>query len=586
MDEPSSNSSLPALMQKASRATCLVAVAVGVLVLLGWLLDNDTLKRIVPGLVAMNPVTALCFILSSAALWLSQDEPNGANKSTRRAAQALALCVFTVGLLKLIEIGANWPIGMDRVLFRDKLDAEAALGLPNRMAPNTAFNFTLLGLALFVLDIRLGRRLWPSQLISIVGAGTSLLALVGYAYSTKAFYGVGSFIPMALHTALTFLVLLMGLLFSRPQRGVMETFSSDSAGGTMARLLLPAAIFLPFFLGWLRLVGERAGLYNADVGLALFVVFNMLTFAVLVWWNAGALYRADMERRRTAQELARSHAELFKRNAEMEADLNLAREIQLSFLPQQYVSFPRVTMPFEGALQFHHRYQPTSTLGGDFTDILVLSETRAGVFICDVMGHGVRSALVTAVARGLIEELLPTALEPGRFLTQLNHSLMTILKRTKTPMFASAFFLVADVESGVMRFANAGHPSPLHLQRETGVVEWLQNANDGAGPALGICDEYEYSSHDCPLAERDLIMLFTDGLVEVTRGEDEYGEERLREAVQRRVQMPATPLLDELISEIQEFADNRLFEDDVCLVGMEVISTNGAASSYNRNGTP
>jgi len=571
-----SSHSLPATLPMVSRATALIALGIGGLVLVGWLLDNDTLKRLLPGFVAMNPLTALCFILSGATLILLLNAPH--QHAHQRMARVIACLIFAVGLFKLLEIIFGFPLGIDRVLFRSKLDVEAAAGFPNRMAPNTALNFLLLGLALLLVDARWGKRFWPTQIIAIVGACASLLALVGYAYGTKAFYGVGSFIPMALHTALTFLLLLTGLLFARPTRGLMVPIISAGAGGAMGRLLLPAAIIIPFLLGWLRLIGGEAELFAPAVGDSLFVVLNMLIFAILVWWNAGALYRADelrrvaeAGRRQAAEELEISHAEMSKRNAEMEADLNLAREIQQAFLPQQYLSFPRVALPLEGALQFHHRYQPTSTLGGDFTDILVLSETKAGIFICDVMGHGVRSALVTAVARGLMEELLPSASEPGRFLTQLNHSLMAILQRTRTPMFASAFFMVADVENRTMRFANAGHPSPLHLRREMGVVEPLCHALDCAGPALGVMDGFEYSTRECDLAKGDLIMLFTDGLFEVSRGNDEYGEERLLEAVSKRIAMSATPLFDELLSEIQLFADNENFEDDVCLVGMEVM---------------
>jgi serine phosphatase RsbU (regulator of sigma subunit) len=573
--------SLVAILKKVCRVFCAVAVAVGAFALLGWILDNERLKCVVPGLVAMNPMTATAFILSGIALCILRDEPTDEDRKMRRIAQVCTAIVLIIGLLKLLELVTGWHIGVDRLLFHDKLEV-LQNGKPNRMAPNTALNFSLLGAALLLLDWRAkssststpnAARALPSQLIAILGASASLLALVGYAYGAKSFYGVGSFIPMALHTAFTFVLLLCGVLFARGDQGLMAVPSSDSAGGAMARLLIPAAIGIPFILGWLRMAGQRAGLYDTEVGLSLFVVLTMMAFSALIWRNAVALYHTDMARRAAAEELALSHVEMSKRNAEMEADLNLAREIQQAFLPQQYVSFPRVTLPLEGALQFHHRYQPTSTLGGDFTDILVLSDTKAGVFICDVMGHGVRSALVTAVARGLIEELLPTTLEPGRFLSQLNRSLMAILSRTKTPMFASAFFLIADVESGAMWYANAGHPSPLHMRREAGTVEMLLHAVDGAGPALGVMEDFEYSSFECPLSERDLILLFTDGLVEVMRGEDEYGEERLLESVQRRVQMSATPLLDELIAEIKDFSDDKFFEDDVCLVGMEVIRT-------------
>ena len=177
---------------------------------------------------------------------------------------------------------------------------------------------------------------------------------------------------------------------------------------------------------------------------------------------------------------------------------------------------------------------------------------------------------MTAVARGLIEELIPGAVEPGKFLTQLNRSLMAILHHTRTPMFASAFFMIADAETGTMCFSNAGHPSPLHVRRALGTVEPLAQACVNAGPALGVVEGYEYSGHERTLDEGDLIMLFTDGLFEVSRGEEEYGEERLLEAVRLRLDMPVPALFDELLSEIQCFADNKIFEDDVCLAGMEV----------------
>ena len=81
----------------------------------------------------------------------------------------------------------------------------------------------------------------------------------------------------------------------------------------------------------------------------------------------------------------------------------MAREIQLAMLPQQYPSFPLGVQPSESLLQFRHRYHPTGQVGGDFFNVLPLAPTKAGLFICDVMGHGVRSALVTAMVRALVE---------------------------------------------------------------------------------------------------------------------------------------------------------------------------------------
>src|SRR5205807_5373669 len=137
--------------------------------------------------------------------------------------------------------------------------------------------------------------------------------------------------------------------------------------------------------------------------------------------------------------------ELRSKNAQLEADFNMAREIQEIFLPHQYPTFPPGVAAHESALRFSHRYLPAAAVGGDFFDIFAITPTTAGIFICDVMGHGMRAALVTAIMRGLVEELMPVAADAGKFLTEINRSLHTILRRTREPFLATAFYIVADV---------------------------------------------------------------------------------------------------------------------------------------------
>jgi len=104
------------------------------------------------------------------------------------------------------------------------------------------------------------------------------------------------------------------------------------------------------------------------------------------------------------------------------------------------------------------------------------------VFICDVTGHGVRAALVTAMIRALSEELKPLARDPGNFLRKLNYDLCSILKNTGSPMLTTGFYAVADCRTGLLRFANAGHPKPLIVRRSIGHVEPLVNATGRSSP--------------------------------------------------------------------------------------------------------
>ncbi len=209
-----------------------------------------------------------------------------------------------------------------------------------------------------------------------------------------------------------------------------------------------------------------------------------------------------------------------------------------------------------------------------------ISETQAAVFICDVMGHGVRAALVTAIQRTLVEELQPVAHEPGEFLTQMNRALLSILRRTRSPMFASAFYLVADVATGVMRYANAGHPRPLHLRRGAGVATFLDGGTVRPGPALGVFDGAVYLTFETLIAAEDLVLLFTDGLYEVESAKGElYDQTLLLRSVERRLYRSVEKIFEETIDEVREFSATKTFEDDVCLVGMEVVKIGSEAGA-------
>ena len=282
--------------------------------------------------------------------------------------------------------------------------------------------------------------------------------------------------------------------------------------------------------------------------------------------------RAEEQIRRATGELSRSREELRTKNSLMEENLRTAREIQLTMLPQQYPTFPQGATTEQSAFQFVHRYEPAESVSGDFFSITAISDTEVGVFICDVTGHGVRAALVTAMIRALSEELKPLARDPGNFLRKLNFDLCSILKNTGSPMLTTGFYAVADCRTGLLRFANAGHPKPLLVRRSVGHVEPLANANGRGQPALGLFDDPPYLTSETTLTPGDFLMLFTDGLYEV-QGEHEelYSQERLMLDVKNFLTHPPGILFDELLDVIRAFAVNGEFDDDVCLVGMDFV---------------
>jgi phosphoserine phosphatase RsbU/P len=290
-----------------------------------------------------------------------------------------------------------------------------------------------------------------------------------------------------------------------------------------------------------------------------------------IFWDISEQKRAEEQIRQATAELGRSREALRKKNEQMEEDLKMAREIQQTMLPQKYPTFPKEADPRDSRFRFSHRYHPTGAVGGDYFNVLALSDTEAGIFICDVMGHGVRSALIAAMVWALVEELKPLGGDPGKLLTHLNRDLCAILKNTGSPTLTTAFYLVADALTGRLRYANAGHPKPLLVHRQPASVESLGNSDGKSNPALGLFEDAVYATSQCPLAEGDLVMLFTDGLYEVEGANQQlYSQEMLMEAVRRRARLPVAALFDELLAEIKQFGLGQEFVDDVCLVGMEV----------------
>jgi sigma-B regulation protein RsbU (phosphoserine phosphatase) len=290
-----------------------------------------------------------------------------------------------------------------------------------------------------------------------------------------------------------------------------------------------------------------------------------------IFWDITQQHMAEERIRRANALLAQSRKELRSKNQQMEENLKWAREIQLTLLPQQYPVFPPGAAAADSAFQFTHRYLPAETVSGDFFAVSALSDTEVGVFICDVAGHGVRSALVTAMVRALVEELKPAAGDPGQFLRQLNRELHAILKHAGTLLLTTAFYLVADARTGTMRYTNAGHPKPLHLRRGAGKVEPLANLGGKSQAALGLLEGTAYETSEVKLAAGDLVMLFTDGLYEVQdAGHALYSQGLLVAGVQQRLPLAASPLFDALLTEIRNFSADGQFADDVCLIGMEV----------------
>jgi len=301
-----------------SRGASLLIVAVGAVVLLGWMLHYPLVTSVFHGSVTMKPNTALCFVLAGLSLWLSWAPAGseGGNSHRFRAGRILAGLVVVVAGATLGEDIFGVNTGMDEWLLR--VAGEAKAPLPGRMAPATAFIFFIEGVALVFLDVEWRRGWRPAQWLAPIGLVAGIIGLLGYVYGGEPPFRLAVYGSMAVHTAALFVALGVGVLGVRPDRGLMAIITSAHSGGMIARRLAPLAATLPFLVGWLRLKGQHAGLYGTEFGQALYVTSNVVLIGALISLGASMLNRLDAKRTETAESLQRTAANLDQRARELE----------------------------------------------------------------------------------------------------------------------------------------------------------------------------------------------------------------------------------------------------------------------------
>jgi sigma-B regulation protein RsbU (phosphoserine phosphatase) len=277
------------------------------------------------------------------------------------------------------------------------------------------------------------------------------------------------------------------------------------------------------------------------------------------------------EEHRQSEKLKEYTQALADQQAQMDQELALAREVQQALLPQSYPSFPLSAGEAGSALRFSHRYLPEGRVGGDFFTISQISDTQAGVLICDVMGHGVHAALVTAVERVLVDEIQSVAGDPGAFLGELNQRLHHFFEPLSTSMFVTAVYMVIDIATGRVRFANASHPQPLHISRVQHTVRPMGDTSRRHPFALGVAKDSVYPTEEDVVKAGDFLLLYTDGLCDLGEGKDMSPDDpRFLRIIQNCSHLRGEAFLDCLLTEARELSGQDDFMDDVCLVGIGI----------------
>jgi two-component system, sensor histidine kinase and response regulator len=309
------------------------AVAIiGALILAGWALNLPIVTQWSQGGIAMIPLTALCFVLAGGSLTMAV-RPHRTTR-TEAVQQTLAALVATIAILTFYEYLRSGPSQFDLLLFGDKLRG-APMSPPGRIAINSAACLLLYALALLFIPHDQRKRDLRAQMFAAPGLLISLIAVLGYVFGVKGMYALSQSSGMALPTAITHLILGVGIILAVRDRGVAALLMDEGAAGVLTRRLLPAALFAPVVLGIIRLAGESAGIYESEFGVSLFAVSSILIFVVLVLWSARVLRNTDKERvdLLALEQQARAHAEKARNEAEAaRAEAERANNSKTDFL--------------------------------------------------------------------------------------------------------------------------------------------------------------------------------------------------------------------------------------------------------------
>jgi serine phosphatase RsbU (regulator of sigma subunit) len=255
---------------------------------------------------------------------------------------------------------------------------------------------------------------------------------------------------------------------------------------------------------------------------------------------------------------------MYKKNYDtlrMKKELEYAQALQLSMLPERYAVVNDVEI---SAISI-----PATEVGGDYYDYFKLSDEKIGIFICDVSGHGVASALLLSGIRSCMHLILEETDDPKIIFTKLNR---VIRKTQSRKMFVTAIFAVIDKKNNKCTLYNAGHLPPYKISGESNEIYKLRKH----GLTLGAADNiYADESKEVVIdfKKRDKLILYTDGVNEAQNEKrDEYGIEKIEEFLNANSDKKTKHIIDELVADVNKFTQNRIQSDDLTIIAVERIN--------------
>lgn len=308
-------------LQTISRFSTIVAIAISILVGLGWVFNIDAFKNLIPGATTMKMNTALGAIICGVGILSHRRYP--------RITGVAAIIVLAIGSLTLAQYIFSIDLGIDQLLIPDVSDTT----IPGRMSVISCVSFILLGLSLWLMRGETGNI--RISIFTLIILSLSTIVFLGYVYGVEELYGIFWFSSVALHTAIVYTLLCVGILLSRPQHGIVRIFTFDSMGGYISRSFIPIVILIPVAIGWLLWQGQKSGYYGAEFDIVLFTLSNIFILGIATLRIAYSLHAVDVARKGALEALNRSYTELEQRVRERTEDLTRANEVLQTEITQR-----------------------------------------------------------------------------------------------------------------------------------------------------------------------------------------------------------------------------------------------------------
>ncbi|WP_147819169.1 SpoIIE family protein phosphatase [Salidesulfovibrio onnuriiensis] len=242
----------------------------------------------------------------------------------------------------------------------------------------------------------------------------------------------------------------------------------------------------------------------------------------------------------------------------IESELRIAHDIQMGLLPKLFPAFPE-----RSEFDIYATIEPAREVGGDLYDFFFVDERYFCFLVGDVSGKGVPAAFFMAVTKTLLKVVAERGLDPGDILTKVNADLA---EENESCMFVTLFLAIIDIETGELRYANAGHNPPVYLAKG-GEPEWLPSLHE---PIAGVMEGMEYSTKSMTLAKDDILFIYTDGVTEAMNAAQElYSEDRLMELLVKCNGQSATDLVLSVNESLKAFTGGAEQSDDITMLAMQ-----------------